>query len=225
MTWRQELKYIVSGADRELLLGRLCTALTPDPYAVRNGFYQIRTLYFDDPFDSSLFNTLAGVPEREKYRLRMYNSDQGFLRLEKKIKRYGGSQKPEALLTAEECNRLLHKDYMFLGEKNDPFLQNAYAAAISGGLNPRCVVDYTRAAFCHPAGNVRVTIDSEIHANRNTDVFFKEPFAGVPVLENGACVLEVKYDSVLPDFIRDIIRIGDRSRVSLSKYAAGCVID
>ena len=44
MTWRQELKYLISEADRELLLRRLPAALTPDPYAIRDGLYQIRPL-------------------------------------------------------------------------------------------------------------------------------------------------------------------------------------
>ena len=145
MTWRQEQKYVISGAQRELLLCRLQAALRPDPYAVRDGLYQIRTLYFDDSFDSSLFETLSGVPEREKYRLRMYNSDQSFLRLEKKIKRYGGGRKPEALLSPEECRSLLRGDYRFLAEKTEPFLLTAYAAARAGKLIPRCVVDDTRA--------------------------------------------------------------------------------
>ena len=204
-----------------MLLCRLRTALTPDPYAVDNGLYQIRTLYFDDVFDSALFDSVSGAPEREKYRLRMYNSDQGFLRFEKKIKRYGGGQKPDALLTPEECRLLLRRDYTFLAEKPEPFLQAAYAAARAGELIPRCVVDYTRAAFCHPAGNVRVTVDSDVRVSRNTDAFFDEPFVGTPALENGACVLEIKYDEFLPDFIRELIGIGNRPRVAMSKYAAG----
>ena len=223
MIWRQEVKYMISGADREVLLSRLRAVLTPDPYAVRDGLYQIRTLYFDDPVDSALFDTLSGTPEREKYRLRMYNSDQSFLRLEKKIKRYGGGQKPDALLTPEECRLLLQGRYQFLSAKTEPFLQTAYVAARAGKLIPRSVVDYTRAAFYHEAGNVRITIDSDVRASGNTDAFFDEPFVGIPVFENGMCVLEVKYDIFLPDFIRGLINIGDRPRIALSKYAAGGV--
>ena len=221
MDWRQEKKYIISGADRELLLHRLRASLRPDPYALDDGLYQIRTLYFDDVFNSALFDAVSGAPEREKYRLRMYNSDQSFLRLEKKIKRYGGGQKPDALLTPEECRQLLHMDYIFLAEKTEPFLQGAYAAARAGELIPHCVVDYTRAAFCHPAGNVRITVDCGVRVSRNTDAFFDEPFVGTPTLEDGACVLEIKHDGFLPDFIRELIGIGDRPRVAMSKYAAG----
>ena len=223
MTWRQEQKYLISGAQRELLLCRLRAALRPDPFAVCDGLYQIRTLYFDDIFDSSLFDTLSGAPEREKYRLRMYNSDQSFLRLEKKIKRYGGGQKPDALLTPEECRSLLRGDYRFLVNRSESFLQKAYADARAGELKPRCMVDYTRAAFYHEAGNVRITLDSDVRVNRNTDAFFDEPFVGLPMLENGSSILEVKFDDFLPAFISRLIGIGDFPRSAMSKYAAGGV--
>ena len=221
MTWRQELKYPVSGADRALLLSRLRASLTPDPHAVDRGLYRVRTLYFDDVSATALFDTLSGAPEREKYRLRMYNADQSFLRLEKKVKRYGGGKKPGALLSPEECRRLLRGDYAFLGEKPDPFLQQAYAAARAGELLPRCAVDYTRAAFQCPAGNVRITVDSDILVSRNTDAFFDEPFAGAPALENGLCVLELRFDGFLPDYIPRLLGLDGRARAALSKYAAG----
>ena len=221
--YRHEWKHEISYSDLLAIRARLRAIMQPDPHAMDNGLYRIRTLYFDDAFDSALFDSFSGAPEREKYRLRMYNSDPGFLRLEKKIKRYGGGQKPDALLTPEECRKLLRGDHAFLGEKNDPFLLSAYAAARAGGLVPRCVLDYTRAAFCHPAGNVRVTVDSDVRVSRNTAAFFAEPFAGTPVLEDGACVLELKYDDFLPDFIPALLGIGSRPHTALSKYAAGGV--
>ena len=221
MNWRQEQKYLISEADRTILLSRLRAALLPDPHAAGDGLYRVRTLYFDDSSDSALFDSLSGAPEREKYRLRMYNSDPGFLRLEKKIKRYGGGRKPGALLTPAECRRLIGGEYAFLGEKEDPFLQEAYAAARSGKLTPRCVVDYTRAAFFHPAGNVRITVDSDVRVSRNTDAFFREPFVGKTETEQGVCVLEVKFDGFLPDFIPQLIGVGELSRAAFSKFAAG----
>ena len=95
------------------------------------------------------------------------------------------------------------------------------AEARAGGLTPRCVVDYTRAAFCHPAGNVRITLDSDVRVSRNTDAFFDEPFAGTPALQNGACVLELKFDGVMPDFIPALLGMENRTRTAMSKYAAG----
>lgn len=44
---------------------------------------------------------------REKFRLRYYNGDLSFLRLEKKSKRNGLGCKAQAAVTREECGRLL----------------------------------------------------------------------------------------------------------------------
>ena len=220
MMWRQEQKYTISGADRVLLLCRLNASLLPDPYAAADGLYHVRTLYFDDIFQSALSDTFAGVPERKKYRLRMYNANPSFLRLERKTKSFNGGQKSSALLTQTECNLLIRGEYSFLKEKDDPFLLSAYAAAQSGGLRPQTIVDYSRNAFFHPTGNVRITVDENVRVSRNVDSFFDELFFGIPVLEKGACILEIKYDGILPVFIRELLSIENRTHTAMSKYAA-----
>ena len=62
MIWRQELKYVISGADRVQILHRLQNAMTPDPFALADGTYRVRTLYFDDLFDSAMYDSLSGAP-------------------------------------------------------------------------------------------------------------------------------------------------------------------
>ena len=49
----------------------------------------MRSLYFDDARDSALREKLDGVGSRQKFRLRLYNSDPSLIKLEKKIKRNG----------------------------------------------------------------------------------------------------------------------------------------
>ena len=36
--------------------------------------YNVRSLYFDDAFDSAYFDKVDGVAARDKYRLRIYNA-------------------------------------------------------------------------------------------------------------------------------------------------------
>ena len=106
IVYRQELKFRVSRADRELLLCRLSAAMHPDKHG-KNGVYTVRTLYFDTVYDDALRESLAGDPEKVKFRLRMYNADDSFLRLEKKIKQGSGGTKVGARLTRAECEKLL----------------------------------------------------------------------------------------------------------------------
>jgi hypothetical protein len=218
--WRQELKFRVSRADRELLLRRLSAALRPDSHG-KNGVYNVRTLYFDTLYDDALRESLAGEAEKVKFRLRMYNTDDSFLRLEKKIKEGGGGIKIGARLTRAECERLIRGDCAFLAGKDEPFLLECYAKRQDGGLRAKEIVDYTRAAFVCAQGNVRITVDSNIRACRFTDAFFAPKLGGAPVTAEDACVLEVKFDRFLPDYIPHLVGIGDREMQAFSKFALG----
>ena len=220
MIWRQELKYRVSRADRELLLRRLSAALQPDSHG-ENGIYTVRTLYFDTLYDDALRESMAGDAEKLKFRLRMYNADDSFLRLEKKMRQGCGGTKIGARLSREECEKLIRGDCAFLAEKDEPFLRECYARRQDGGLRPKEIVEYTRAAFCCREGNVRITVDSNIRASRFTDAFFAPKLGGAPVTAEDMCVLEVKFDRFLPDYIPHLVGIGDRQMQAFSKFALG----
>ena len=223
VVYRQELKFRVSRADRELLLRRLSAALRPDSHG-KNGVYAVRTLYFDTVYDDALRESLAGAPEKTKFRLRMYNLDDSFLRLEKKVKKGVGGTKVGARLTRAECEKLLVGDCAFLGEKNDAFLLECYAKRQDGGLRPKEIISYTRAAFGCAEGNVRVTVDSDIRACSFTDAFFSPKLGGAPVTAEDVCVLEVKFDRFLPDYIPHLVGIGDREMQAFSKFALGSLM-
>ena len=220
ITYRRELKYRVSRADRTLLLCRLGKVLRPDVHG-NNGVYTVRTLYFDSLYDDALRDSLESEAEKTKFRLRMYDFDEGFLRLEKKVKQGGGGYKIGALLTRADCERLLCGGYAFLQNKDDAFLRECFARSESGGMRPVCVVQYSRAAFTCPDGDVRITIDSDIRTSRFVNRFFDPKLGGAPVTAADQCVLEIKYSRFLPDYIPHLVGIGDRELTASSKYALG----
>ena len=74
MQFRHEVKHEISNLDKLILRQRLSTVMTPDSHA-KNGHYEIRSLYFDNPDDKALREKLDGVSIREKYRIRLYNND------------------------------------------------------------------------------------------------------------------------------------------------------
>ena len=136
------------------------------------------------------------------------------------MKSFGGVLKPELRLTEEECRRLIGGDPSFLAGRPEPFARVCLAEARAGGLIPRTVVQYMRAAFCAAQGNVRITVDSDIRISRVPQAFFSAGLSGMPVTANGECVLEVKYDRFLPDYIPHLIGIAGRTQLSFSKFAA-----
>ena len=82
-------------------------------------------------------------------------------------------------------------------------------------LRPKTLVEYTRYPFIYEAGNVRVTLDTDIRTGINSiDLFDPTPL--VPT--HGYDVLEVKYDRFLPDIIKYMLTPVCRDRQSMSKY-------
>ena len=108
--YRHEFKYYINAWDRELLSRRLGTVMTRDPHTMADGRYVIRSLYFDNFTDTALFEKVNGVNPRAKFRIRIYNGDDSFISLEKKVKRDEFTQKLQARITREEYEAMYGKD-------------------------------------------------------------------------------------------------------------------
>ena len=80
---RHEFKYMISQADYFILKYRLSKLFLRDGNTDANGEYRVRSLYFDTPDDRALRDKLNGVDNREKFRIRLYNGDTSYIRLEK----------------------------------------------------------------------------------------------------------------------------------------------
>jgi len=90
---RHELKHFINYADILQLRLRLPYVASIDKNAIDGKGYRVRSLYFDNYNDKVLREKIDGVNEREKFRLRLYNDDTSFIKLEKKSKKNGISYK------------------------------------------------------------------------------------------------------------------------------------
>ena len=77
-----------------------------DEHAVE-GEYHIRSLYFDDIYDSCYTDSLNGNPFRKKYRIRIYDDNLETIKLEVKEKSYNRAVKYSSKITQEELIDLL----------------------------------------------------------------------------------------------------------------------
>ena len=85
MKLRHELKHSITHSDALVLKSRLSAIAKQDSNSI-DGKYKIRSLYFDTPTDRALRDKIDGVNFREKFRLRLYNGNTDFIKLEKKMK-------------------------------------------------------------------------------------------------------------------------------------------
>ncbi len=222
-TFRHELKYYLNLADYLIIKKRLSTIAGPDEHTGENGSYRIRSLYFETPDDKALLEKLYGINEREKFRIRYYNEDTSFIRLEKKTKINNLTNKISAPITKEECEKLIAGDTEWMKESENGLLIELYAKMKYELLRPKTLVDYMREPFVYRPGNVRVTFDTKISTGVNsTDMFnAKTPMIkthGEPVI-----IMEVKYDNYLPAIIRSMVQVQNRRVTAFSKYAAARV--
>ena len=220
MDYRVENKYLVTDADIAVLKPRLAAVMKQDIHQ-DGDCYNIRSVYFDDIIDSCMDENEDGVDHRNKYRIRIYDPEGDFIRLEIKEKTKGLTRKYSCKLTREEADAVMDGSMPLSFDERKP-LNLMKLQMRAAKMQPKAIIEYERTAFVHPVGNVRVTFDRNIMASRVCEDFFDERVSSmVPVLPAGLHVLEVKYDEFLPDFIAKQLEIGILRQTAFSKYYLG----
>ena len=217
MDYRHEWKHEISTSDMISIRQRMRVIAKTDPHAL-DGKYRIRSLYFDNLADTALREKIDGVNCREKFRIRYYNDDLSFIRLEKKSKWNGLGNKQSATLSAEEAQAIVDGDLDWMMVSNHPLLQELYTKMTVQGLRPKTIVDYTREPFVYAPGNVRVTLDYDIRTGLGCTDFLNPNAITVPA-GDAPIILEVKWDEYLPSVIRDAVQLNGRRSTAFSKYA------
>ncbi len=216
---RHELKYYIDHFQYQLLRRKLAVVLKPDPHAGPDGRYHVRSLYFDDFMNTAFSEKMSGVTRRKKYRLRIYNCSDEYIKFERKTKRDQYVFKENVRLTREEADRIIAGDIAFLADSKNRLLKTFYWESRSKLLHPVVIVDYYREAYVHPVGNVRITFDMDLHTSLGTVAFFDPNAFTMGVSEEQGVILEIKFDDVLPQHIRGLFPTTIRPRAAIGKFA------
>ena len=217
--YRHEYKHAINLLDYHTLRQRIRAIACLDPNAGTDGRYHIRSLYFDNDDDKALREKIYGLPNREKYRIRIYNTGSDFIRLEKKSKAYGLCNKQAATITKEQAERIISGDVEWMTHSENAVLTEFYGKTCYQRLRPKTIVDYWREAYIYSFGNVRITFDSDVRTGLYATGLFDKNLPTVSTGERGVLLMELKYDEFLPDIIRDLIQTNTRRTAAFSKYA------
>lgn len=220
LKFRHETKHYISYCDYLAIRSRLKVVAKCDKNTDEDGYYLIRSLYFDNYSDKALKEKVYGYNNREKFRIRYYNGDASLIRLEKKSKINGLCNKLSAPITKEQVEALIAGDYQFLRESEHPLLVDLYTKMKTECIKPRVIVDYLREPFIYEAGNVRITFDTEVKSGLYSTDFFNIDVPKILASELDQILMEVKYDAFLPEIIQMAIQVNERPKSSFSKYAA-----
>ena len=184
--WRHESKFLLSVSDAVVIRARIEAVAERDSHAV-DGYYWVRSLYFDNYRDKALLEKLNGTDPREKFRIRYYNFDTSRLYLEKKYRSSSLSMKFSEEISANTAQDILRGQMDRPLETNAggrelvaPLLAELYSKMRFNGLRPVSVVDYAREPYVFEAGNVRVTFDHDLRRGWTLEEFLNPDCETIP---------------------------------------------
>lgn len=215
---RHELKYHITPAELTVLRGVLAPVMQLDPNGNENNEYHIRSLYFDTINDDALEEKIAGVGNRKKYRIRIYNFSDRVIKLECKSKYGDLISKQSVSIPRELAEQLIAGDPDGLQRMRHPLFHDVYREMRTRLLRPAVIVDYVREAYIHQAEEVRITFDKQVRTGLYSVDMFNPQIPTYPVFDDPVEILEVKFDEFLPSYLQAILSGVTAQRSAISKY-------
>lgn len=219
--YRNEIKFIISKTMAEVLKQRLSLIMSVDNNSYNSdNSYLIRSLYFDNENSDAYYEKMDGVEYRKKYRIRIYNFDDKFIRLECKYKHNNMTSKDQILIDKELCSKIINGKIDEIDLTKDNLLRQFALDYRLNRLNPSIIVDYNRVAFTYHVSDVRITFDSQIKSGMYNYNLFDKNATTYSVIDDNQMVLEVKFNEILPESIALILQTVPTFRQAFSKFAA-----
>ena len=222
MKLRHELKYVTSPAHALALRSALRGLMDTDPNGTSEGAYDIISLYYDTIDGAAFFEKLDGIEFRRKYRIRAYNANRRFFKLECKYKLQDWTAKESETLDPTVVKHVIdgsvsHIDPSTLGPLASRFVRES----VMMNLKPSVVIQYKRTALVNETLDVRITFDERIRMGSYATDLFSTELPLIPVSDDESVVVEVKYNEILPMAIALVLRPMTMQRLAVSKYALG----
>jgi len=224
---RFELKYLISDAKAAAIEGYIRPFLEYDRYSKlqRGGMYPIVSLYCDSPDMQLCRETLYGLKNRFKLRIRSYTDEPEyprFFEIKRRINRV--IMKSRARVMDEDIAPLLAgRQLPQRGYTTDEAALNQfqlYTASINAG--PRVLIRYMRQAFENTSENrVRVTFDRQLCYKVTDDPQVRLGGSDWQrnALTEGHVILEIKFTGTFPAWLSRMAAIFELDARSVSKFA------
>lgn len=215
--YRNEWKFYLNKTEYLYLRDILSKIMPLDPNMGDKGEYFIRSLYFDSVDNIDYVTKMMGIERRKKIRFRIYDTNSSKVKMEVK-NRYNQYMLKESLsISKADTLSLIEGNYEVLEHYEQNVARKVMNIMKMGGYSPKILVDYEREAFIYPEHNVRITFDKNIRAKVTSDLF-NDSLDMVHLIHEPVTVLEVKYNQILPKYIKDVISSADLLQSSISKY-------
>ena len=211
---RHELKAVINEGQYVVLKSMIRALMIPDTHMKEKGYF-IRSLYFDDPKNSGYLDKVDGLYDRHKVRLRLYDVSSPTVKLEIKGKRGDRVYKQTTVLNRMEAKDIIQGNWS--EAIRQAFLEEGL---ICDQYQPKVMIDYWREAYTYPYEKIRLTFDKDVRSSQSHGLF-EETLISAPVLEQNQCILEIKYEDMLPDYLITLLGSVGIHLSGYSKYVQG----
>lgn len=216
--YRHEYKYQCTLQKLLCIRNQIEPIMQRDSNVGEDGIYMIRSLYFDDYDNRCFYENVNGTDPREKFRIRIYNGDSFFIKLELKQKMRGKTKKLSCRLTEELCRQVMRGEELPIDAIDSALYRKFCLQQSLRLLRPKVIVEYDRVPFVYTDGNVRVTFDLHIRSSDQIECFLDKEIVSRLIMPNNQHILEVKFDEYIPDFIYQSVQAEKLQQTTFSKY-------
>lgn len=222
---RYELKYYIPEKFCSELINLISPYMVLDPYSESKGVdsYLVRSLYLDTDNLRFYYEKLSGIRDREKFRIRAYNDERSKIFLEIKRKNNNIVTKDRECIKYDDLHSILDrygKDWTNNGKykTGNGVIMRFLSFIISLQLRPMILIAYERRAYIGAFDNdIRLTIDCNICClpGRSYDLFYS---GRNWIYLDKPCILELKFNDMMPFFFKTVISRFNLRMQSISKY-------
>lgn len=228
---RFELKYLIPATKALDIIADLEGQTLPDAHGGREG-YHIGSLYYDSPDYDFFWDKIEGLKFRRKIRIRVYPKD-GFYEnvseamVEIKQRMNKTVQKRRLLLPLQDAFDLCSGEFSHsaLDATDESVASEVQYLVQAMHLRPSCLIEYHRKAFVGRRYNpgLRITFDTQLKC-RTKDLQLSHTAVNRHFLPPDWCVMEVKVDEAVPDWVSSLLIRHNCELHRISKYCAGLAL-
>ena len=226
---RYEFKYflrknianeIINHANKFMILDRFADAGIEKKYLVRS-------IYFEDDFNTNFEEKINGYRIRKKFRLRFYNEDldKGPIFLETKGRNLERTYKIRAKLSHSDLDVIKQgkslSNLLLKYPKSIPVKDFVFESC-KKNLKPKILIDYERQPFVNKHGlYFRLTFDQNLSCKKLNNNLKNSLLNNSIKCKAGFTILEVKFERSIPLWFHRIIQSYNLRRNSISKFVLG----
>ncbi len=226
---RHEFKHLIRSDFNEDVVRFLQTHLELDKYSQgrpRNR-YTVRSIYYDSPGFRCYHEKADGNQNRRKFRVRSYNHAGGATFLECKQRKASTYTKRRTRLDDDQLLALQAREELDgRGVEPSGVYEQLLLSMDRWDYQPTVLVVYDREAYvAHGQEDaVRVTLDQNLRARIFPELSDLHDESELQDLLYGWTILEVKFNDVVPRFLRQLVSRFSLQRQACSKYGVSVAL-